>query len=227
MFEDLKVIDEVRIELTSSSVIFKRTDSGHLRITKSVNSLVSSKIVNLSVEEAISLRPIQPLGNITNVNYLMVKFPEPITLLPKSSTHLNLKIPTNLGVFVGDTLIDFVPLGRVKYALYGPSDLGDLCRYVDEKVVNSTPKEFLGDMSINITSAYDGSLNFSRVVIPIEGIMVLLLYNDQIKFNEVSVRCVSPNHVEVFTRIKIPLPSDEVRYSSRAKDSSYIMRFGV
>lgn len=227
MFEDLKVVDEVRIDLTSSSIIFKRIDNEHLRIIKSVNSLVSSKIVNLSVEEAISLRPVQPLGNMTNVNYLMVRFPEPITILPKSSTYLNLKIPTNLGVFVGDTLIDFIPLSKVKYALYGPSDLGDLCRYVDERVVNSTPKEFLGDMSISITSAYDGSLNFSKVVIPIEGMMVLLLHNGQIKFNEVSIRCVSPHHVEVFTRIKIPLPLNEVRYSSKAKESSYIMRFGV
>lgn len=227
MFGDFKIFDEFEINLLNGKVVFKRINSGHLRIVKSINSSITSKVINLTVDEFISLRPKQPSGNMIKVNYLMIRFSEPLTLLPKTSTSVNLQLPTDLGVFVGDVLVDSIPLSKVKYALYGPSDIGDLCRYISKEVVDSTPKEFLGSMNVSITSTYADNLSISRVVIPVEGLAVFVLHDNEIRFNNVEVRCLSPLHVEVSTDSKTSLTPSEIRYGGRAEKSSYTMRFGV
>ncbi len=227
VFGDFKVVDEVEVALPYGKIMFKRIDESYLRIIKTVNASVSSKLVSLGFNELVSLRPKQPSGNVIEANYLMVKFPEPLTLLPRSSISFSLQLPVDLGVYIGSTLVDSAPVSKVKYALYGPSDLGDLCRYVDKNIVNSTPKEFLGDVTINITSAHDGNLSVTKVVVPLDGLVVFVLSDDRLRFNEVSVRCLSQQHAEVSTSAKAPIPLNEIKYMGKAKESSYVMRHGV
>lgn len=227
MFRDFKVVDDVIVDIPFGRILFNRVDLNYVKIVKTLNSSTSSKLINLSTNEFIRLRPKQPSGNTINTYYALVKFSEPITLLPKSSFVLNLKLPTDLGIYVKDSLVDTAPLSKVKYSLYGPSDIGDLCRYIDKGIVDSTPREFLGSMYLTVNSVSDDTINMSKVVIPIDGLAIFVTSEGEIFFNDVSVRATSQNHFEVSTRSNASQLHGEITYSSKVKESTYVMRYGA
>ncbi|MEM1983427.1 MAG: DUF432 domain-containing protein [Sulfolobales archaeon] len=227
MLRDLNVIDEVVIEVPDGKLVFKRVDDNKLRIIKTLRSFSKSTILNLNLEDSISLRPRQPSGNVINTQHILVKFSEPITLLPKSSVSLNIKLPIDLGIFVRGILVDTIPLSMVKYSLYGPSDFGELCRYVDRVIIDSTPKDFLGSLYITINSTYDDNLTVNKVVLPSEGLSIFVTKDDEVIFGDVNIKVISHNYVEVLTKSRTSLTRNELKYAGRAKELSYIMKFGV
>jgi hypothetical protein len=228
MYYDYRVVNEEVVDLPNGRLVFKRVSKDLLRITKDVNGYKASKVLNVREDSTLSLRPLPPSGTSINVDYILIKFSEPITLIPKSSMTLEVKIPVDLGVYVGNSLADSVPLSKVKYALYGPPDLGVLCRYIDQGITNTVSPKVLGSINIIVNSVLDTVLSVSRVVIPINGLITYLTYDDEIFFNVVEVRVTDKNRIEVYTKDK-PSVSREVRfkYRSSGKELTYVMMYGA
>jgi hypothetical protein len=228
MYYDYRVVNEEVVDLPNGRLVFKRVSKDLLRITKDVNGYKASKVLNVREDSTLSLRPLPPSGISINVDYILIKFSEPITLIPKSSMTLEVKIPVDLGVYVGNSLADSVPLSKVKYALYGPPDLGVLCRYIDQGITNTVSPKVLGSINMIVNSVLDTVLSVSRVVIPINGLITYLTYDDEIFFNVVEVRATDKNRIEVYTKGK-PSVSREVRfkYRSSGKELTYVMMYGA
>lgn len=228
MYYDYRVVNEEVVDLPNGRLVFKRVSKDLLRITKDVNGYRASKVLNVGEDSTLSLRPLPPSGISINVDYILIKFSEPITLTPESSMTLEVKIPVDLGVYVGNPLVDSVPLSKVKYALYGPPDLGVLCRYIDQGIINTVSPKVLGSINMIVNSVLDTVLNVSRVVIPINGLITYLTYDDEIFFNVVEVRVADKNRIEVYTKDK-PSVSEEVKfkYRSSGKELTYVMMYGA
>ncbi len=228
MYYDYRVVDEEVVDLPNGRLVFKRVSKDLLRINKDVNGYKVSKVLSVGEEYTLSLRPIPPSGISINVDYILIKFLEPITLIPKSSATLEIKIPVDLGVYVGNSLVDIIPLSKVKYALYGPSDLGVLCRYVDQGIISAVNPKVLGSIKIVINSVLDSVLSVGRVVIPINGLITYLTYDDEVFFNVVEARVTDKNRVEVYTKDK-PSVSEGVRlrYQSSGTELTYVMLYGA
>jgi len=228
MYYDYRVVDEEIVDLPNGRLVFKRVSKDLLRITKDVNGYKVSKVLSVGRDYTLSLRPIPPSGISLNVDYILIKFSEPITLIPKSSAMLEIKIPPDLGVFVGNSLVDSIPLSKVKYALYGPPDLGVLCRYVDQGIINTVSPKTLGSIKIIINSVLNTMLSVGRIVIPINGLITYLTYDDEVFFNVVEVRVTDKNRIEVYTKDK-PSVGEEVkfRYRSNGEESTYVMMYGA
>jgi hypothetical protein len=122
--------------------------------------------------------------HLDSATHLMIKLPTPIVVGPWDSVNLTLKIPTDVTVSIGDYEIDNFPLGRIKYALYGPPESGFLCRYV---VANDreVEEEFQATFSLNIFNKLAKPVTVSKFVIkPVEWGVYLdeggLAYNDTV-----------------------------------------------
>jgi len=227
IYRDLVVDGEELIHTPTYNLVFKRVSNDLIRLIKFKDDVqISSKLINISRGSVVRLRPIPPMAGNISVKSVLLILPESITLLPKSSAELLLKIPVDLGVYVGDSLVDATPLCRVKYALYGPPDLGELCRYFNDEIVSSAQPYAVGLAKVSVNNSLNSVASLSKLVLPLEGMAVYLLNSNSVILNEFAVTILNYGLAEVVTGLKPSINNVRISYSTEARRVTYVMRYG-
>ena len=223
-------------ELGDSTVV--DIGSYSLRITRASQSVyklllryssteVSLGYLGLSSARSVEIAPYPPVGGRVSVRYLMVRFSESIAVPPGESVAAVVQVPVDLGIYVGRTLVRVVPI-RVKYALYGPSDMGELCRYVSEALVDGLHRCLRAPLRISLSNVSRSTVSISRVVIPLEGLGLYLDGERAPVLTSVRASVRSQAHADVVTELT---PSEEVEGFTKLvvppSQESYAMIYGV
>ncbi|MEM4035903.1 MAG: DUF432 domain-containing protein [Fervidicoccaceae archaeon] len=229
MYGDFEVSRELEVPLPGGRLIVERIDEESVRLVKELRSSKATRVLSLGARESLSLRPLPPLGGPLEVTCVLFKLPEPLLLLPGARVTLTLAMPADLGIYARGVLVDSVPLTRVKYALYGPSDLGEVCRYVDRGVAESAPSWAAGEISVRIRSLSSSRLEVSRVVIPALGLAASVTEGGEVTFNDVEVEASSVVYAEVRTKTLSSLAerAGRLRYAGEGREVLYVMRYGL
>lgn len=228
LFRELTVKANEEIDFGVFKLVLHRLSEDLVTIDRYVgNEHVSSINVSLSIDEKVRLFPLPPKGGSLKTKYLYLSLQhKPVFISPKKTVSLLSSIPLDLGVFVEKELVDIIPLCKVKYALYGPSDLGVLCRYIDHRVISSCRKEFLGDVRIRISNATDAKTRVSKIVVPLESISTFLLDDGSVCFNEIYMTIKNHEVAEITTGLAPSSDEKNVVFSSSYSTRQYIMRYG-
>jgi len=183
--------------------------------------------LGLSSARSVELAPHPPVGGRVSVRYLMVRLGEGITVPPGESVNVVAQIPVDIGIYVRGTLARVVPT-RVKYALYGPSDMGELCRYVSEGLVNGLHRCLRAPLRISLSNASRSTVSVSRVVVPLGGLGLYLNGERAPVLTSVRVSVRSQAYAEVVTELT---PSEEgggfTKLVLPPSQESYAMIYGV
>mgnify|MGYP001626182189 CR=1 FL=1 len=227
IYMDFTVDVEEVISLPKGRLVFSRINDSMIRIVFNGDLQIPPKTVGVSRNSSISLRPIPPSGNLLKVDYLFIKLNEPVTVLPKESVEIYFKLPVDIGVYVNNYLIHTVPTVKVKYALYGPPDLGHLCRYVDGGLINSVPDNLLGITKLVINNQSSDVGTVGKVVAPLNGLQIYLTASNDLIFNTIYVRLADSLHAEVTTKLIPSKHVENLKYLFKGIESAYVMKYGV
>lgn len=228
VYRDLVLNEEVSVDLPLGKLILSRVNDNLIKMEFTGLINIRPKLIGgVNKDVMISLRPTPPLGNVIKVNYLLISLRDPITVLPRESIEFFIDLPVDLGVHINDHLTYSVPTIKVKYALYGPSDLGDLCRYVNLTQIKDLQKYFVGRAKVIISNNSNSDVSMSKIVCPISGLQIYLTEDDEPVYNWVLVKVNSLNYVEVYTRLT---PSKDVikpKYVFKGIEATYVMKYGI
>jgi len=227
IFGKYQIIDKIEIQIPGGLLILEKLDGNMIRVKKIVKGIESSKIISTPHTSQIDLKAIPPLSGPLNTTCLYIVPPEPIVLPGGSTLEYEIKIPVDLGVFIGDTLIDVIALGKVKYALYGPPDMGDICRYVDSDILASYGNHVASAKTLFKSESPD-TVEISRLVLPLKNTTMYSTTMDKLYFSDVVVRVRSPLHVEVEVKGESSLPLPGLLLTLfKGAGALYIMKHGV
>ncbi len=149
---------------------------------ESDRNIVVSKLIDSIIDSlTLCIYPLVPIYTPNQTYYakhVMIKLKEPLVVNTKSTMEFYLKIPVEVGVFYkyddnGIMMIDVFALRLLKYALYGTSDNGLICRYYESNVFFNMPriepfKECIA--RIRLSNYLGKPATVSMLVIPVEGI---------------------------------------------------------
>ncbi len=116
-----------------------------------------------------------------------VKFRVPVIVDQKSEVVIYAKIPIELGVYRQaddeEMLIDSFSLTQQRYALYGPPESGVVCRYIETDVSTDaegvSPSKYQeAHARIKITNGIDNVISVSKVIIPMERVIIDHAHDD-------------------------------------------------
>ncbi len=227
LFGKYELTDRLEFSIPSGILILERIGEGIVRIRRVVKSVESSKIISITPGFTIDLKAIPPLAGSTNTSCLYITLEEPILLPGGSILEYELLIPVDLGVFIGNSIVDIVPLGRVKYALYGPPDMGDICRYVDSGILASYGN-YIARAKTVFKSESSETIEISHLVLPSKNTTMYSTTMDKLYFSDVVVRVRSPLHVEVEVKGESTLPLPGLLLTLfKGAGALYIMKHGV
>jgi len=225
---DFRVNAKAEFDFSVVKLKFERAAWDLVRVTTfDAEGNVESLSAGVEEGDLISFRPIPPAGFKVSTDKLMVKLPEAYVFLPKRSASLVLRFPADLGVFAGGSQILRVPLSRIKYALYGPSDLGTLCRYFGTDILESSYPEALGFVKLNVTNSYKDPVSVGKIVVPAEGLGIYVTEGNEIVFSSVDISIVDPGYAEVSANAKPSLGHANFKYSMRGHAVKYSMHYGL
>lgn len=228
MLREFKVVDKVDVDLKVARLTFERINADLIKLTiVDENGIPTSLNVSAGVDEVVSLKPVPPAGFKVSVDNLMIKFSDVVTLLPNRTASISLRIPADLGVYVNGVQISKVPLSRVKYALYGPPDLGVLCRFVSDEIVAKSLPQALGVIKLVVSNAYKESIRVGKVVLPLEGLGIYVTEENAIVFNSINVNVSDPNYAEVVTDVNPSLNNVGFKQSFEGRRVRYVMLYGL
>lgn len=231
LFHELTVKADKEVDFGVFKLIVRRLSKDLVIIDRYAGEKHLSSInVSLGIEEKVRLLPLPPKGGSLKTKYLYLSLQyKPVYVSPKKTVSILLSIPFDLGVFAEKELVDIIPLCKVKYALYGPSDLGVLCRYIDYRVTGSCRKEFLGNIKIRISNATNAKAIVSKIVVPLESIATFLLDDGSVCFNEIYMTIKNHDVAEIATGLTPSSNEKNIVFSSgynMRQYIQYIMRYG-
>ncbi|MEM3993048.1 MAG: DUF432 domain-containing protein [Desulfurococcaceae archaeon] len=196
IFGSYQLTERIELNLPRGALVVEKISENIVRITKIINGASTSKLISTQTDSFITLKAIPPIGGSLSTNCIYATLPEPVTLTQGTRLQYDLKLPVDLGIFIGGDLVDVVPLGKVKYALYGPPDIGDICRYSDLSVINSY-NEYIARAKVIFKTLSNVKTEISRLVIPIKEASVYLTEENEMYFSDIEVTVLSPLHVEI------------------------------
>lgn len=154
------------------------------------DALQSESIImsDSSDDVVVGIFPIPPFQTLMKAaKNVYLKFKSQIVLDQKSEAVLYSKIPIEIGIYRQskdeELLLDAFSLARQQFALYGPPETGVVCRY---KEVEISPKESEiaatkyeeAIVRIRISNMIDNVVKVSRVIIPMEEIVLDHVHDD-------------------------------------------------
>ncbi len=224
-FKELKIVDELQIDLRKFKAFLRRIDESLVELTKVVNGVgAESKLINIPHDGGVVLKPMPPFYTPVEVKYLLVKLDKPVYMKPYGATRVLTKLPIDVAIESGGAVVDITPLSRVKLGLYGPPDLGELTRYIDSTIVSEVPPELLGLMTLYIENKSGEPATLSKVVIPLSGLAVSISDERGLFFNDVTAS-LNRGLVEVTVRREVTTAA-KVRFPIMERDYTYVMKFG-
>ncbi|MCS7128720.1 MAG: DUF432 domain-containing protein [Sulfolobales archaeon] len=223
--KELKVVNELYIDLHKIKVFFKRIDENIVELTKLVNGVsAESKLVNIPYDGVVVLKPVPPSYAPIEVKCLLIKLEKPVYMKPYGVTRVSIKLPIDVVIETSGTVIDTISLSRVKLSLYGPPDFGELTRYIDSTIVNEVPQELLGSMTLYIENKSSEPTTLSKVVIPLSGLAVSISDEGEFLFNDVTAT-LNRGLIEVAVHREATTAA-KVKFLVMGKDYTYVMKFG-
>ena len=226
IYSELTIQDKVELDLHISKILFMRINDHLVEVNAIYDNKSETIMLNINRDDIIYLRPEPPSGLKVNVNKVMVLITGGIIIPPTRSLTLDLKIPVDVGIYLGNTLVLKTPLSRVKYSLYGPPNIGVLCRYVNGKILSTSTPETTGIIRIDVNNLSSENIKLNKLVLPSEGLGVYIAEDGKLVFNRVRVRVHDSIKAEVETDDAPSLNGVGYKYSPLIKKASYLMLYG-
>lgn len=139
------------------------------------------KIIATSREENFIVYPVHSIHPEISTN-LMLRLSRSIIVAPHSTTTVYVKVPISVGVYVfegeAQILIDFFSRYQYKYALYGPTASGIICRFYRTDVYLQAPEEELWSATTKIVIE-NFSENFCEVKNVVFPFLSAMMYVDE------------------------------------------------
>lgn len=137
------------------------------------------KVVVTSKEGNFFVYPVHSIHPEISTN-LMLRLSRSIIIAPCSTTTIYVKVPISAGVYVfeGETqmLIDFFSRYQYKYALYGSTSNGIICRFYRTDVYLQVPDEELWSATtkVIIENSSDNFCEVKNIVLPFLNTMIYI-----------------------------------------------------
>ncbi len=175
----------------------------------------------------VTVAPHPPAGGPVSVGCLLVRFPESVFVPPGGTTTLQLPSPVDVALYVRGSLATVVPVS-VKYALYGPADLGDLCRYSSQELVRELGPCLRSVLRVRLSNESKSVVKSSRVVVPLRGLGVYLTPERLPLLTSARMVVRGESYAEVTTELLPSLDVEGVSALAVAPSAAtYVMRYGL
>jgi hypothetical protein len=183
-YGEYKVIDSLELGLYDNILKINRLDSSHYiyeRYDKKQDKVTTRRFLESMIGEAVEiyLYPLPAIYTPPPADYakhVMIKLKESAVVSPKSTLEFYLKMPVEVGVFYKhdrSVMIDVFASKLFKYALYGTSDNGLVCRYYESNMsFDALPIEPFCEclVHVRLSNYLDKPAIVNMLVIPVEGI---------------------------------------------------------
>lgn len=184
-------------------------------------------LVRAPAGRPLAVMPHLPAGGRVPAECLLVRFPSEIYVPPGETTTVHQFVPVDVGLYSGGALVAVVPV-RPKYALYGPPDLGDICRYSSHALVHGLDPCLRASLSVRLSNATRSVVKASKAVVPLRGLGLYLTPERLPLMTSVRLVAHGQSYAEVTTEL---LPSLEAEGVSRLlvapSVTTYVMRYGL
>ena len=174
---------DYQLELGDNKIIINSSVST-LTYKRYSGSELASEAMIVSDEDpvVIGVFPAPPLFTPKNVaKNVYLKFKSPIIVDQGSEAVIYAKMPMEIGVYRQakdeEILLDAFSLGRQQYALYGTPENGSICRYAETEASTDKDKVAVEEYTeasvrIRISNITDNVVKVSKVIIPMEGVIL-------------------------------------------------------
>jgi hypothetical protein len=160
---------ELSIELGDEQLIVEKVDDKLRRITY-MGRITFSKYVLLDSNEEIRVLHTMFTSGDVGADCIYIDLARSIIIPPGKKVELSLSIPMDIKVVLvdGDKETEIVSIPReLKYALYGPPDIGHICRY--KKVLEETKKdEPIYNIKVTAYNRFEEPMTLTKIIIPHE-----------------------------------------------------------
>lgn len=123
------------------------------------------KVTNVSREEGFVIHPVHSIQPEVSTS-LLLRLSKPLMVAPGSTVTIYVKAPINVGVYVVEKdahrLIDSFNPTPYKYALYGPTSNGIICRFYRTDIFSKPPYTEFWEAVAKITIENEAE-NFAEV----------------------------------------------------------------
>lgn len=202
----IPLADSFTAALGGISVILKKAGGSKYSITFSVGDYSWEKIVSgLQEGDYLELRPL-PYGYASETPCLLYKLANPTIIPPNKEAGIELRAPLSFGIFNIDTLLAAFSYPREKLALYGPPDVGDLCVYVNERVI----ADFLAAglrpalVKVKVVNRSSKAVEIARLLLPVKGFGLYyaepegFIYSEfLVAINEIAGKIIAESSVQI------------------------------
>lgn len=227
-YDEFYVDREVRIEFGGVSVALTRVNEELISLRLESDSAERFRAtVHAPDWRPVAIMPHLPIGGRLSSECLLVRFPYETYVPPGEDVTLQQLVPVDVGLYSGGALIAVVPV-RPRYALYGPPDLGSICRYASHTLVQDLDPCLRASFNVKLVNNSKVIVRASRVIVPLRGLGLYLTSMRLPVLTSVKLVAFGQSHAEVTTEL---LPSIEVEGFSRLLVApsvvTYIMRYGI
>ena len=161
-------------------------------------------------------------------NYIMLRLSKPLAVFPKTSRSLYTILRVNVAL-VADTggqspILDAIPLGRQRYALYGQPDRGLIAAYQVVRLLDYRPAcDWQAVLNIRVINNIGSPVKLERIVVP--AYMIRFYYRGpKVVTSPVKVTIVSRDVAQV-EGVKWQPPKEYVEAPRLTTAPSLVTRF--
>lgn len=198
--------------------------------TKYTRSLNGKELVNLAIAGKALTYSISPRppgrGRLRSATHLMVRLPHQLLIGPMDSVRVEYAVPADVEVKVGDYTVDWFPLRRMKYALYGSPERGHICRYLRAEELASAGQEYFMRFTLQVTNSSEEPAKVTKFVVPLNAVSTYVdtggrAYSDTILMNVIDRR-----RAVVRTAVAVRYYTKKLILVARRAVKTFVMLYG-
>ncbi|WP_231288440.1 DUF432 domain-containing protein [Methanococcus maripaludis] len=158
----------------------------------------TSKLIKKS---SYSLRIVPSPAIGYGVQYLTIKFKEPVVVPPKDTFRGYVESPCDIELKLGEMELDLINLGKEKYAIYGTVDIGDISRYHLSEVYTKEPDSLCVTKFV-LSNGSNYWKTFDKLVFPIWE--TIMYYSEDKAYYPTIINLTKNGSVEIINTAKAP-----------------------
>lgn len=177
----------IQLRIEREELIIEKLDERYARIIYRGNKSLEYLYL-MKESEVIKLEPTPPTGDDIEIDCIFLGLPKRIVIPPGTEIEMEVTLPTDIRVVAQESErkkeLLTIPF-ELKYALYGPPDIGYLCRYIRTREKFDV-SDFSMKLKISIYNRHTDPVIFSKLVLPqnffsekIDSIQVVIENNNQ------------------------------------------------